>query len=100
MSIELRPFKPNATVAIAATPTSARSQLAGSGEQLRIANKGPNAAFVAFGNSSLTATTADLQILAGTVELFTNPDNKGGYVAAICAAGETATLTFTTGDGE
>ena len=68
--------------------------------QLRVVNAGPSLAFVAFGDSN-TATTADIAIPAGAVEVFTirnNPSAPESGVSAICASGS-ATIYVATGHG-
>lgn len=96
------PFKPasaTSVAALSATSTSSRVQLAGAGEQCWIANAGPNNARIRFGTSSVTALSTDQIILANSDRVITLPDNFGNYVAAICAATETASLTFVMGNG-
>lgn len=69
----------------------------------RIVNSGPNAVFLRWGTAAQIAATpasvtADLAMLAGTVEVFTkSPDVT--TVSAICAATQTATIFITCGEG-
>lgn len=96
------------TVSRATTSVTSRVLLGGQpipqGErfQVRIYNGGPDTAFIRFGSSTVNATTADVPIPSGAIEVmtFTVPDQvtTGAYMAAITASG-TATLYFTTGVG-
>lgn len=101
--VEQQPFKPSGTVALAATDVSSRVALGGAGEQVRIANKGPNAARVVFGGSTISADSSDMWILPNSVELHTlsveSGSGTGTYAAALCDTGETANLTLTLGTG-
>ena len=68
--------------------------------QLRVVNAGPSLAFIAFGDSN-AATTADIAVPSGAVEVFTIRNNPGAPesgVSAICASGS-ATVYVTTGHG-
>ncbi len=88
----------------------------GSGSQVRIANVGPNAAFVTWaapapagsGSSSTVAVIPTsgnppgtsqfgVWMLSSTIETFTIP--QGSWISAICAAAQTATLHFAIGEG-
>ena len=93
------PFRPAAdTITMAVTATSSETTaLRDQGNQVRLYNAGPNVAFIRFGVTALTATTADMPIPAGAVEVLT----KGGAsrAAAICAGTGTATLYLTVGEG-
>jgi hypothetical protein len=103
-------FQPTigATVSRATTSVSSRVLLGGQPSapgqrfQVRIYNAGPDTAFIRFGDSTVTATSADVPIPSGAIEVmsFTVPeqDVTGAYMAAITASG-TATVYFTTGVG-
>lgn len=100
----LQPFAPKAagTVSRACTGTTARVQVdAGTtvkAQHWRIYNAGPNTAFVEFGGSGIEAAAATgMPIPAGAIEIFS--PNQQGYIAGICASGETATLYITPGAG-
>ena len=96
----------DATVSLSATTSTGRVALGGTPRtgpfQVRVKNAAGGAdASVRFGDGTVAATSADLSIPAGGVEVFTlrNLDTSPTtYVAAITATG-TATLTFTTGEG-
>jgi len=101
--MNVQPFSPDFTntQTLAATATSANAALNavdGNMNVLRVANAGPNTVFIRWGATAQTAVTTDMPILAGTVEVF----SKGAAtnVAAICAAGQTATLYLTCGEGQ
>lgn len=103
-------FQPTmgATVSLAVTSVTSRVILGGQPGpanqrfQVRIYNGGPDTAFIRFGDSTVTATTADVPIPSGAIEVmsFMVPDQvtTGAYMAAITASG-TAALYFTTGAG-
>ena len=99
-----RPFTPNgATVTLSVTNSTASSAIGSdtgtSTRTIRIAAPSSNAqiAFVAFGDSTITSTTARMPILPGTVETFYTGTMT--HVAHITASG-TATLYVTPGEGE
>lgn len=98
------PFSPVATATLAADVTSSRVALPGSlrGLQkrtLRVAPLGPDVAFIAFGNSTVTATAAgSMPVVSGMVEFF-NLQPGHTHLAAITASG-TALLRLTVGEGE
>jgi hypothetical protein len=85
------------TVQLAATAASASVSLDPNSSVVRVFNAGPNIAYLQFGGTGVTSTTAKMPIAAGNTELFT----KGvqAKVAAICDTGNTATLFFTAGEG-
>lgn len=95
----IKTFHPNGllTATIAASAASSSTALDQFSDAVRIQNKGPNEVFIQFGNSAVAATTAHMPIASGATETFT----KGAltHVAAICGAGETATVRFTCGEG-
>lgn len=103
----MNPFLPatNGTVALSAGTTSTRVQLGAmprtGSYQLRVENEGASAASYRVGDNTVVATTGDLALPAGGVEVITVPNtdmNPQTYVAAITASG-TAALKFTTGQG-
>ena len=103
----MKPFTPApaGTSSIAATTSSGlraaiRQQPTGS-HQLRLFNAGPNTAFWTFGDGAVSATTADIPLPAGAIEVVTLSNPSGAptsHVSAITASG-TATLYLTTGQG-
>lgn len=105
---DVRPFVPTGnTVQIAATSTSgnvaisaARPKVAELPGTMRVYNAGPNLVWIAQGaTSALTASgTTDLPVPAGNTEVFEMLGDTV-FVAAICAAVQTATVYFTPGQG-
>lgn len=91
-------FLQNASVpiSVAVTTSSSTPVLLPAGATVIIQNTGSEAAAVAFGNSSVAATTTDFQIAGGGWQAFAVPPNT--YVAAITSA-STATLNITAGSG-
>lgn len=103
----MNPFHPipNSTVSISATTTSANVALqkVPSGKfHLRIHNAGPSTIFFNRGpDSTIAATTSNMPVPSGAVEVITinNTDaSPVNYVAAITAS-STATVYFTLGWG-
>lgn len=97
----LLPFTPGATVSLAVTGTTGNVAMSKpAGRQIMVTSLAANAAtFIAFGTSAaVEAAVTDTPILPGTVNVFTVP-SAWTHVAAITATG-TATLYFTSGDGE
>lgn len=80
------------------TPTPANSGPSGGHSVMRIANLGPNKAFIRWGVGAQTALATDMAVLPGVVELFSKAGDVD-TVAAICAATETATISITCGEG-
>src|SRR5687768_12304299 len=100
-----RAFKPllGSTVSLAVTTTSARVALTSAPKnatyQLRLYNAGASTVHLTVGTSSATATTSNLPLPAGAIEVLTfeNRDNAAqDNLAAITASG-TATLYATIG---
>lgn len=92
-----------ATVTLSVTTSSGSSALGlkttPPGSQV-VVQSDPNSAdtaFIAFGGSSITATTSGYPILPGTVQTFSVGQGET-YIAAITASG-TATLYATPGHG-
>lgn len=94
----MQPFRAGSgTVNIAAGTTSGRVQITSStglGEY-RVYNSGASTVFIKEGDGTVTATTSDLPIPAGAVEVLSFGST---YIAAITATG-TCTIYFTPGDG-
>jgi hypothetical protein len=99
------PFMPlGATVTLAVTASTGNVALTDPGRfvsryQVRILNTGSERAYIAFGGSTITATTASMPIPAGNTEVFTIPGGAT-YMAAICDTALTTTLYATCGFGE
>lgn len=65
---------------------------------IRVVNNGPNAVRLRWAAGATTALVTDMQVLAGTVELFSkSPDAT--VISGICETG-TAVLTITPGEGQ
>ena len=64
---------------------------------MRVYNAGPNVAFVNFVDTPAAVATADMPIAVGFAELFSK--GLSGTVNVICAAGETAKVFLTPGQG-
>jgi hypothetical protein len=93
-----------ATTSITVGASSANVQVFNTGQmpfpqsQVRIFNSGSAVTYIAFGNSSVTATTASIPIAPNSVEVMTNPGAGSlAYIAAIGTAGNT--IYFTPGEG-
>lgn len=103
----MKPFTPASagTSSIAVTTSSGlrvaiKQQPTGS-HQVRLFNAGPNTCFWSFGDAAATATTSDIPLPSGAIEVITlsNPSNAPTtHISAIAASG-TATLYVTTGQG-
>lgn len=102
----MKPFAPASagTSSISVTTTSARAavkQQPTGAHQLRLFNAGTATVFWAFGDGTAVATTGDMPLPAGAIEVLTLPNASNApttHVAAITASG-TATLYMTTGQG-
>lgn len=91
-------FSPVAdSTTIAATASSGGTTLTGLGAAVLITNAGPNVAFIKLGEGTQTAAVTNLPVLPYTAIIVRR--NSSTHVAAICAATQTATVYFTTGDG-
>lgn len=68
--------------------------------QVRVVNDGTATVWIRAGGSAVAATTSDIPVLAGTIEVLTFAPDEGSdlYLAAI-AAGATGTIYFTPGSG-
>jgi hypothetical protein len=89
VSISVSGSSQNIAVQSTATPTPGCAQI-------RVFNSGSAITFIAFGGSTVTATTSSLPIAPNSVEVFTMP-LTGIYAAAIGTSGNT--IYFTPGDG-
>lgn len=81
---------------LAVSSSSARVQLGTTGTSVVIENIGATDAFLAFGTSSVTATTAGYSLRSGTSKVFNLPASS--YVAAITSS-STTTIAITQGFG-
>jgi hypothetical protein len=101
----IRPFQPlaAATKNIAAGAASASAQIVnapGDIIQVRIVNNGSATTWIAFGDSTVTASlTADIPIGPGVIEVLTVQCPAGPLFAAVIAAGATGNVYFTPGVG-
>jgi len=98
----MRAFKPavGGTVSLAVTTTSASVAMLlvpDSEHQVRLYNAGSATVFVNRGGSGVTATTSNMPLPAGAVEVLTYT-GSATHLAAITASG-TATLYATVGEG-
>lgn len=73
--------------------TSSRTALVGSGPVVMLTNTGSSTAFIALGDSSITATTSYYPVLPGTKEIITlNQDTTPTHVAGITDSGSSTVL--------
>lgn len=100
----LRAFRPydRETATVSVTTTTGRTALGTNFTENRsrhsmLSNDGSETVFVRFGDSTVEATTADVPLLAGTVQVF-SPPADATHIAAITASG-TSTLYVTAGEG-
>lgn len=95
------PFTPGATASLAVTTTTGSVALGkpDGTRQVRVANVGPNEAYVKFGDSTVEAATTDMPIHANTSDIFTVGPGIT-HIAGISAATESAALRITSGHGE
>lgn len=97
-------FTPLGGATLAVTSTTGSVALAGDGNQALVTNHGTKVAFVEFGATGVTATTASMAVLPGTQVLVTIPyssgQTKSTHMAALTASSsETTTLQVSTGNG-
>ncbi len=97
--MRFEPFRPGAaTQTINVNATSQSVTLPGALPQVELQNDGASACFVRVGASPQTAVTTDYPILPGQSKIIT-VETQAGVLAAVCAAGGTATLYVTPGWG-
>lgn len=96
---------PGATVSLTAGTSTGRVKLDANAAEaevgIRIVNSGTDMAFIRQGDNTVVATTGDMPIMPGEIEVFNFKipyGTTGLWVAAITASG-TPTLYFTTGVG-
>lgn len=93
----IQPFAPlGSTSVVAPSGSTGRTRLTG-GSAVRICNSGTVSVFIKFGNSGVVATTSDMEIPAGVVEIFLLPPSAE-FIAYI-TAGAAGALNMTTGEG-
>lgn len=66
--------------------------------QCRVWNKGPNPCRIRYSNSAASATSSDMVMANGLVEVHTRAGLD--WLSAICSTGETAVLEITPGMGD
>ena len=96
-------FQSTGGVSLSVSGASARVALSGDGVNARVANPNSFAVYVAFGDSSVTATTASTCILPGTAEVLNRlttaqPASNYTYIAGI-TGGSSGTIQISTGNG-
>lgn len=92
------PFRPTGTVSLSASTNSASVQLGGGGETVVVTNLAASLAYVRFGgDSSVSATTADMPVLPNSRAML-SVNSLIGYAAAILITG-TGSVLFSRGDG-
>ncbi len=95
--MNIQPFAPAATAKIAATNASSNTVIDAGGQNqvVRVVTTGGNAYIRFTSAAGDVATTADMPLLAGTVEML----SKGNATRAVLIADTTATVWITTGEG-
>ena len=92
------PFRPTGTISISVGSVSANAPLSGGGDTIVVTNTTTALAYVRFGSdSAVTASTADMPILAGN-RLILSVNSLISYAAAISPSGSGSVL-FSRGDG-
>lgn len=92
------------TFAAATTPPTPK-QMSNSGNSLRVVNEGPNAAFIAVGDTSAAAIAVlpvdggvlSCFVAAGADVTFSIPNDTAKFVSAICRTGN-AVIEFYAGE--
>lgn len=101
-------FKPQATVKVAATSAASTAAVLpgtrqGAGQfQLRMVNDGTTMAHIAFGTSSVAATTSDFPIAPNSLPqgmTLANPAKDGVIYYSVIMDSGTANVYLTVGDG-
>ncbi|HVY12480.1 MAG TPA: hypothetical protein VHB73_02825 [Alphaproteobacteria bacterium] len=98
-------FKPYQSASLAVSNASSSVLIPQSNDvqkHIRVVNNGSVSAYVKFGGSGVAATTSDMLVLPGTVELFYADAAAGdnlneNYLAGITASGTTS-LGITSGE--
>jgi hypothetical protein len=92
------PFRPTGTISISVGSVSANAPLSGGGDTVVVTNTTSALAYIRFGSdSTVTASTADMPILAGN-RLILSVNSLISYAAAISPSGSGSVL-FSRGDG-
>lgn len=84
-------------VDVSSTPTTANSGPSGGHSVMRVYNAGPSVVFCRWGTGAQTATTGDMPLIPGVVELFDKAGSDDTF-AGITAA-STATVYISCGEG-
>ena len=92
-------FTQTGTVSLSATDSSGRVELPASGNLLIIRNYGSSTAYVTLGGASVTSTTSGYPIDPYTYDVLNRTVASQTYLAAICAASGTASLSISAGTG-
>ncbi len=92
------PFRPTGTISVSVGSVSANAPLSGGGDSVVVTNTTSALAYVRFGSDqTVTASTADMPILAGS-RLILSVNSLISYAAAISPSGS-GTILFSRGDG-
>jgi hypothetical protein len=92
------PFRPTGTISVSVGSVSANAPLSGGGDSIVVTNTSSALAYVRFGSdSTVTASTADMPILAGS-RLILSINSLISYAAAISPSGS-GIILFSRGDG-
>jgi hypothetical protein len=92
-----QPFTPGGNFSLSVTTTTGNVACTGAGTTLRLANVTAQECFVAFGSSTVAATTGGFSV-PGNSQAFISVPGTTTHVAAITAS-STATLRISRGDG-
>ncbi len=90
-------FTPGGNFSLSVTTSTGNVAITGAGTTLRLANVTAQECFVAFGASTVVATTGGFSV-PGNSQVFVTIPSGTTHVAAITASG-TATLRISRGDG-
>jgi hypothetical protein len=92
------PFRPTGTVSVSAGSVSANVRLTGGGDSVVVTTATTGLSYIRFGSDpSVTASTADMPILAGS-RLILSVNSLISYAAAISPSGS-GSMLFSRGDG-
>lgn len=84
---------------LAATSSSSRAALLGSGFIICVSNEGDVGAFLALGDSSVTATTNHQYLQPGTTQVFALSEITGATHAAVITRSGSTNIQITRGFG-
>ena len=92
------PFRPTGTISVSVGSVSANARLSGGGDSVVVTNTTSALAYVRFGSdATVTASTADMPILAGS-KVILSVNSLIIYAAAISPSGS-GSILFSRGDG-